>query len=119
MRPTAFDGLNPCAMSTRSWPSRKSVIMLSSSSEKRSKDSSALRLVEIFSPHNASNLFLYRESRCAPTLREDPDVAGRRFLVTYENLEPGLIFKPAICHVILKRGYDWVASSREKLTRKN
>src|SRR6266566_3076610 len=53
--------------------------------------------------------------RCAFPLREDPDIAGRRFLVTYEDLEPGLIFKPAICHVILKRGYDWVASSWEKL----
>src|SRR5438445_12300739 len=57
--------------------------------------------------------------RCAFPLREDPDIAGRRFLATYEDLEPGLIFKPAICHVILKRGYDWVASSRAKLTRKN
>src|SRR2546430_10380051 len=54
-------------MSTRSCPSRKSAMILSSSSEKRSNDSSALRLFEIFSPHNASNLSLYAESRFDPT----------------------------------------------------
>src|SRR5213083_2087664 len=62
-RLTALDGLNPWAISTRSWPSRYSVITFSSSSEKRSKDSSALRLFLIFSPHNVSNLSLYADNR--------------------------------------------------------